>query len=67
MDLALNGNYFVQFTHKIMPAIIINFIHYRHSNLNAISHFLIPDIHIRFLPFVTFLHHSPERPFFSAH
>lgn len=60
-DLALNGNYFVKFTHKIVPAIIINFIYYRHSNLNVISHFFMPDVRIRFfLPFITFPHYFPE-------
>lgn len=55
-NLALNGNYFFKLTHKIALAIIINFIYYRHSNLNVISFFLMPDAHIRF--FFTFYYTS---------
>ena len=46
--VALNDNFFPTFGSKITLAIIINFIYYRHSNLNVRLPLLVPDARIRF-------------------
>ncbi|ATF91804.1 hypothetical protein CO704_06740 [Cedecea neteri] len=46
--VALNDNFFLNLGDRIIIAIIINFIYYRHSNLNVRLPLLIPDACIRF-------------------
>ena len=52
--VALNDNFFLNLDDKIILAIIINFIYYRHSNLNVRLPLLVPDACIRF--FFAFLY-----------
>ena len=45
---ALNAKPKAELVSKIIDAIIINFIYYRHSNLNVCLPLLLPDVRIRY-------------------